>query len=111
MARPIQATSIVWVRTSFAAGSAWRAGATTVRNITAPAVIAVAPKCIARTAIKGSLTPAPNQSIRLCLLADLKREAAVGGMRVDRKRTPCHMVGSAAARAQRDRHLVATDPA
>src|SRR5258707_6045286 len=51
----------------------------------------------------------PVHGLAFCLLTDLEREIAVGPVGVDRKHLPCHVVSPAAARTQRNRHLVAAD--
>src|SRR5204863_7939530 len=110
MARPIQARRSICVRCSTAIrGSERNAGFPAKAPKTrVPVVIALAAKCIARIAIRGPFSPSANQSI-LGLLSDLKSETAVGRVRVGRKHTPLHSVGSATRRSQRYRHLAATD--
>src|SRR5258708_1283611 len=113
MARPIHAIRRICDRTTVvAAGVERKAGsATAARKIKAPAVIAVAAKCMARMTTKGPSIPAPSQSIGLpaALLTDLKRETAVSRMRVHREHAPGHVICSATTRTQRYRHLVAAD--
>lgn len=86
VARPIHAKRSVCIRkTAVATFAERKAGsATTARNIKVLIVIAVAAKCIARMTTKGTLIPAPNQSMGLSagLLADLKAETAVRRVRV-----------------------------
>lgn len=67
MARLVQATRRVCVRTTMAAGltEAEAASATTARKIKVPVNIAVPAKCIARTTTKGPSTAAPSQFIGL----------------------------------------------
>jgi len=67
MARLIHATRIICDRTTvIAAGVERDAGsATAARKIKAPAVVAVAAKCTARTITNEPFTPSPSQSIGL----------------------------------------------
>jgi hypothetical protein len=69
IARQIQATRRVCVRTMIAAGlaEAETASATNVRKVRAPVMVAVAAKCIARTTTRGPSIPAPSQFIGLTL--------------------------------------------
>ncbi len=103
MARPIHAISRICDRTIVvAAGVERKAGsATAARKIKAPAVIAVAAKCMARVTTKGASIPAPSQFIGLpvALLTDLKRETAVSRMRVYGEDAPSDAVLSGAPRA------------
>src|SRR5437667_1153031 len=113
MARPIDAIRRICDRTILVASDVERkaGSATTAWKIKAPAVIAVAAKCMARMTTKGPSIAAPSQSIGspAALLADPKRETAVSRMRVHREHAPIDTVHSGAPGAQRYRHLVAAN--
>ena len=68
-AKLIHATQRVCDQTTFIAAGIERAAgsATTARKIRAPAVVAVAAKCTARTITNGPFTPSPSQSIGFAL--------------------------------------------
>src|SRR5438034_7147227 len=113
MARPIDAIRRICDRTILVASDVERkaGSATTAWKIKAPAVIAVAAKCMARMTTKGPSIAAPSQSIGspAALLADPKRETAVSRMRVHREHAPIDPVRAGASRTQRYRHLVAAN--
>src|SRR5471032_1212682 len=110
-ARLIQATRRVFASTRSAVGEP-AASITTARKIRVPVTIAVAAKCTPRMTTRGPPIPAPSQSMGLrpsALRPDLKRETAVGRMRIHREDAPGHMVGAGTTWTQRDRHLAAAD--